>query len=69
MKTRIGDSKELGSCNACHKQTGPQGTISGEVVEVSLNYLCFRLCRECSEELVNRLGVKPTRETRTGWGG
>lgn len=68
IQTRLSRSKEVGSCNACDRQVGPKGTIDGDVIEVSLNSITFRLCRACSEELVSKIGIKP-REISTGWGG
>jgi hypothetical protein len=54
---------EVGSCNACSEQIGPNGTMPGaQVFEVLLTKdgrggLLFRLCHVCALEMADALRV------------
>jgi len=52
----VGESRQVGSCNACDDFASPEGTNNHQVAEVSLRVISFRLCDKCRLKLLEQLG-------------
>jgi hypothetical protein len=48
-----GRREEEGSCNACHRRDTPLVTV------VNLRTLSFRLCEDCTTDLLHKLAARP----------
>ncbi len=55
MSVNIGNSRELGSCNACRQYMTPSGCRYHTVYVISFDGLLFRVCLKCAAELKQKL--------------